>query len=338
MTISNEQKLNALEVIKSTRTIQEAADLTGISKTTIHRWKQEMDAESNSQQYTLPESPDDDLPVDQIVEHLHARFKRRKAHRESKKWIPIQMKSDDPIGLLWLGDPHIDDNYCDWDSLRSHLAIIRSQPGVYGCSLGDYQNNWIGRLGRLYGEQDTSHKTAWKLVEWLISEMNPLILIGGNHDMWSGSGDPLKWITRGHSILEDWEARIELQFPNGRKCRIHAAHDMPGHSQWNALHAQGKMARFKGNASLYISGHRHNWALSQIELVEQESTAWLARARGYKFHDSYAFVKGFEQQRFGQAILQVIDPHNTNPVSWVQCFADPEEGANYLEYRRQLLR
>lgn len=336
MPVTNEQKSQALELIKTHGTLREASSASGIAKTTLHRWLQVARQDANQEKYTLPEMPDDDLPIDQIVEHLHSRFKKRKAYRESKKWIPIKMKSDEPIGLLWMGDPHIDDNHCDWDSLRAHLDIIRSYSGVYGCSLGDYQNNWIGRLGRLYGEQDTSHKTAWKLVEWLIEEMNPLILIGGNHDMWSGSGDPLKWITRGHTILEDWEARIELQFPNGRNCRIHAAHDMPGHSQWNSLHAQNKMARFKSNASLYISGHRHNWALGQIELVEQETTAWLARARGYKFHDTYAFVKGFEQQRFGQAILQVIDPHNPSPVSWVQCFADPQEGAEYLQYRRQL--
>jgi len=173
-------------------------------------------------------------------------------------------------------------------------------------------------------------------VEWLIQEMNPLVLIGGNHDMWSGAGDPLKWMCGLNTVREDWEARISINFPNGRKCRIHAAHDMPGHSQWNSLHAQNKMARFKGHAELYISGHRHNWGLAHIEDVERKKTAWLARARGYKFHDTYAFVKGFEQQNFGQAILQVIDPHNPSPVSWVQCFADPQEGADYLKFRQSL--
>ena len=111
---------------------------------------------------------------------------------------------------------------------------------------------------------------------------------------------------------------------------------MKGHSEWNSLHAQNKMARFKSHAHLYISGHRHNWGLAHIEDVERKTTAWLARARGYKFHDTYAFVKGFEQQNFGQAILQVIDPNNDSPVSWTQCFADPHEGAEYLKFRQSL--
>jgi len=314
--------------------IRDAAAALGISKSEFQR---RLD-KAKTQSYILPEIPEDDLPVEEIVSHLHQRFQKRKAHKEATKWYNIDMKSDDPIGLLWLGDPHIDDNYCDWDSLQAHLDIIRSHTHIYGCSVGDYQNNWVGRLGRLYGEQDTSHKTAWKLVEWLVTQMNPLVLIGGNHDMWSGAGDPLKWIAGGHTIREDWEARICLRFPNGRECRIHAAHDMSGHSQWNALHAQNKMARFKGHADLYISGHRHNWGLAQIEDVEKKSTSWLARCRGYKFHDTYAMVKGFDQQNFGQAIFQLIDPQSESPTSRVQCFVDPQAGADYLDYLLSLRR
>lgn len=281
----------------------------------------------------MPEEVPDDLPIDEVIDHLHKRFSQRKKHKESKKWQSIKLKSNEPIALVWMGDPHIDDNYCDWDSLRRDLAVIQSNKNIYGCNLGDLQNNWIGRLSRLYGEQETSHKTAWKLVEWLIDEMNPLILIGGNHDMWSGAGDPINWMHMPHSINEAWEARVSLDFPNGRSCKIHAAHDMSGHSQWNNLHAQGKRAKMGGQADLYISGHKHNWGLAQIEQVELEKTAWLARARGYKYYDTYAMVKGFEQQKFGQSIIQVVDPNSESSTSWIQCFADVVEGSKYLEYR-----
>lgn len=320
------------EAVGQFGSIRKAAEALGISKSELGRRVQA----AKKRGYELPDLPEEDLPINDLVEHLHSRFKQRKEYKEATRWRDINMKSDRPIGLMWFGDPHIDDNYCDWDSLRSHLALTSPENGIYGCNLGDSQNNWVGRLGRLYGEQDTSHKTAWRLVEWLIREMNPLILIGGNHDMWSGAGDPLKWITGGHTVRDDWEVKVRINFPNGRQCRIHAAHDMKGHSEWNALHAQNKMARFKGHADLYISGHRHNWSLAQIENVEQKTTAWLARARGYKFHDTYAFVKGFEQQNFGQAILQVINPHSKSPTNWTHCFADPVEGCQYLKYLQSL--
>lgn len=313
-------------------TIDKAAEALGMPRSTFYYQL----SKPKSEEYSLEHLPEDDIPVDDIVNHLQSRFQKRKTHKEATKWRKIKMKSNKPIGLLWMGDPHIDDNYCDWDSLRQHIEIIASYDGIYGCSVGDYQNNWVGRLGRLYGKQDTSHETAWKLVQWLIESINPMILIAGNHDMWSGAGDPLKWIASPHTIMQDWEARVSLEFPNGRECKIHAAHDFSGHSQWNALHGNTKVAKFKQHAELYICGHRHNWALSQIENVERETTSWLARCRGYKFHDDYAFVKGFEQQNFGQAILQVIDPTNPSPVSWVQCFADPENGADYLKWRQSL--
>lgn len=339
--LTDDKILDVAQALESAPNVTEAARMLNIPRTTfISRMQAGIERgiirskEVNTETYSIDIEPDDDQNIEDIVETLTDRFKKRKNYIESKNWRQIRMKSNEPIGLLWLGDPHVDDNYCDWEKLRSHIDIIQSNDGIYGCGLGDYQNNWVGRLSRLYSEQDTSHSTAWKLVEWLINNINPLILIGGNHDMWSGSGDPLKWMTQSHTIREDWEAKVEITFPNGESCKIHAAHDMPGHSQWNPLHAQTKMAMFKSNAHLYISGHKHIWALAQIELTEQKSSAWLARARGYKYYDTFALTKGYDQQHFGQAILQVINPLAQNPTGFVHCFADVETGAEYLKFLR----
>ena len=337
---TRQQAIDALLAVEQYGTITKASKALGIPRTTLSNRiqvaeREQITLETKEDTYVLDELPEDDIPVDEIINTLTNRFKKRKTYVESKEWRAIKMKSNAPIGLLWLGDPHVDDNYCDWETLRRHVDIIQKNKNIYGCGLGDYQNNWVGRLGRLYGEQDTSHETAWKLVEWLINSINPLILIGGNHDMWSGSGDPLKWMTKPHTVREDWEAKIEVKFPNGKSCFIHAAHDMKGHSQWNPLHAQQKMAMFKNNAHLYIAGHRHNWALANIELVEQKMTTWLARARGYKYWDTYALVKGFDNQNFGQAILQVINPQALQPTGFCQCFVDVETGAEYLNFLEQ---
>ena len=327
-----DKNLQAIQLVDKHGSLTEASKATGIPRSTLF----DRYHKATEKNYSLPNEIENDLSADDLVNILHKRFKKRKEHKESKKWIHITMKNNDPIMLLWMGDPHIDDNFCDWDTLRDHLALIQENENVYGCSLGDLSNNWVGRLARLYAEQDNSESTSWKLVEWLIEKMDPLILIGGNHDMWSGSGDPIRWMKKGHTIHEDWEARISLDFPNGKSCRIHVAHDMPGHSQWNALHAQTKMMKFKSNAHLYISGHKHNWALACNEQVEQENVAWLARARGFKYHDNFAMVKGFDQQKFGQSIAQVIDPNNSSSLSWNQCFVDPQEAVDYLNFRKSI--
>ena len=239
------------------------------------------------------------------------------------------------MGLAWLGDPHVDDDGCDWPTLRRHVKCIQETEGFHGCSIGDVSNNWVGRLAALYAKQSATAKEAWKLVEWLIKEIDPLILIAGNHDMWSGAGDPVNWMKKPHTVYEDWSARIQLCFPNGTNTRLIAAHDMAGHSMWNQLHGPMKQAKFLQNADFYIAGHKHTWALSQIELPEADRTPWLARARGYKFFDDYAVKLSLEEQRYGHSIAMIIDPNEDSPVRRVTCFADLEEGADYLTYKRK---
>ena len=45
-----------------------------------------------------------------------------------------------------------------------------------------------------------------------------------------------------------------------------------------------------------------------MEQVQEDHCSWLARARGYKVMDEYAKVRGYEEQNYGHAILQVINP------------------------------
>ena len=349
--MTEKQKAQALEyVAKHNNNITEAAKDMGIARGTLaYRLRmagwERTDAmiegadESNSYttadgEITIPVLPDENLSPEELVERMTTSFNRKKENHESRRWIPIKVNSNMPIGLAWLGDPHVDDDGCDWPTLRRHVKLIQETEGFHGCSIGDVSNNWVGRLAALYANQSATAQEAWKLVEWLIKEIDPLILIAGNHDMWSGAGDPVNWMKKPHTVYEDWSARIELRFRNGSSTRLIAAHDMAGHSMWNQLHGPTKMARFQQNADFYIAGHKHTWALSQIELPEANRTPWLARARGYKFFDDYAVKLSLEEQRYGHSIAMIIDPNEDDPVRRVTCFADLEEGADYLTYKR----
>lgn len=335
--------LSAVALYKQTGSTSGAAKACGLSRSTMrYRLRQAKErgflkenAEVEAQTYFLQNLPEEDADIETIIDHLTDRFEKRKQYNDAKAWRTIRMKDDSPIGLLWFGDPHLDDNGCDWPVLRRHVELVQENDAVYGCGLGDYQNNWIGRLSRLYAHQDTSHDTAWRLVEWFIQNINPLILVGGNHDMWTGAGDPLKWMTDAHSINEDWEAKVKIDFPNKRFCKIFAAHDMPGHSQWNPLHGQKKMAMFQSNAHLYIAGHKHNWELAQMEQVQEGHCSWLARARGYKVMDEYAKVRGYEEQNYGHAIFQVINPKAKSEEGFTTCFVDVETGIDFLNFLRE---
>ena len=154
--------------------------------------------------------------------------------------------------------------------------------------------------------------------------------------MWSSTrhDDPLHWIANGVGApMEDWSARIKLEFPNGRIGKVHAAHNFKGHSQWNTLHGLQKAAHMKEDADLYVAGHTHNWALHQEESASRDFTYWLARCRGYKFLDEYADVLGYLPQQGGASIVSVFDP-NAEGSGFVQCFADVASAARYLTWLR----
>ncbi len=284
---------------------------------------------------TAPILPDDDMPTEEIISTMCKRFEKRVAHEDAKKWMKFAVDTDQPIGICWFGDPHIDDNGCNWPLLKEHIEICKNTPGLYGANIGDTHNNWVGRLVKEYANQDTSRQTAFKLIEWLFkkSGVRWLIMLMGNHDSWNFGKESMGQIAANICPMVDWRAQFKLVFKGGRECLIDAAHDHKGHSQWNALHGQQRASTMGGIADLYIAGHRHNWALAQNECPETGRVYHLARARGYKHIDDYAVTNGFGNQAHGSSIVTVIDP-KASALNFVRCFADVKEGADYLTYLR----
>lgn len=335
--ITNEMMQEALQAVQEHGTITKAADALGLSRSTFnHRYKMGVSLFGKAEgKITPPVLPDDDIPVEQIIDQLCGRFKKRNDHDAAKKWMEFRVNSDEPIGICWFGDPHIDDNGCNWPLLKEHIDIVATTPGMYGANIGDTHNNWVGRLTKEYANQDTSVGTAYKLIEWFFKDsgINWLIMLTGNHDSWNDDARLLKKIAEHLCPMIDWRAQFKLVFKGGRECLIDAAHDHKGHSQWNGLHGQQKAATMGGTAHLYIAGHRHYWGLAQHECPETNRVYSLARARGYKHIDQYAVTCGFGNHQQGSSIVSVIDP-KAPEINMVRCFADVREGAEYLTYLR----
>jgi hypothetical protein len=249
--------------------------------------------------------------------------------------MEFKVASDLPIAINWFGDPHIDDDGCNWPLLKKHIELCKNTPGMFGANIGDTHNNWVGRLAKEYANQNTSRGTAFKLIEWFFLEsgVNWLMILLGNHDAWNFGAETMSRITKNVCPMSDWRAQIKLSFSNGAECLIDAAHDHSGHSQWNSLHGQQKASAMGGIAHLYIAGHKHNWALAQNECPHTGRIYHLARTRGYKHIDHYGENLGFGSQKFGSSIVTVIDP-KANDLNRIRVFADPEEGAAYLTYLR----
>ena len=333
--LTKKEALQALNEADGNKTL--AAELLGVPRTTFRHALTRKDESSGIE---IPELPDDDIPVEEIINHMAQRFERRTKAFKARQWMRYKLHANEPIGICWVGDPHVDSNGCNWTLLREHCRILKDTPGLFGASIGDHSDNWVGRLTRLYSHSEQSRATAIRLIEWLIrdSGVNWMLLLRGNHDMWTNEkrDDPLHWLAHPMGIpVEDWSAKIVLEFPNGREAKIHASHNFKGHSMWNSLHGLQKSAHMKEEAHLYVAGHTHNWALHQEESASRDFTYWLARCRGYKFLDDYAELLGHSPQQGGASIVSIFDPDATTDSGFVQCFADVDQGARYLSWLRK---
>lgn len=279
-----------------------------------------------------------DLPIADLVADRIRRFDLKKKHEDSRKLIPVRVDSSLPVGILHFGDPHLDDDGTDIALVQQHARLVRETPGLWAATVGDATNNWIGRLARLYAQQSTTAVEAWRLAEWFFAEARDwLYVVGGNHDAWSGAGDPLQWITRQMGALfQESEVRLELRFPNKAGVRVNCRHDFAGRSMYNPAHGPMKALFFGVRDHVAIAGHTHESAYGVLKDPDTAITMHAIRVASYKVIDRFAKERGFRDQHLGPACVTVIRPElpNEHP-DLVKVFWDPFEGADYLTFLRR---
>lgn len=280
--------------------------------------------------------PDDDVPIEELIEQRKRKFAHKREHEEASKLIPIRIKLHGPIALLHFGDPHIDDDGTDIEALEAHTALVNETEGLFACSVGDTTNNWVGRLARLYADQSTSAAQAWRLAEWFVKRCDWLYMIAGNHDLWSGAGDPLKWIAKQQNALyRSSEARIALRFPNGTEVRVNARHDHSGSSIWNPTHGPMKAAIMGTRDHIYVAGHQHTSGYSMLKDPISGACMHLVRVSSYKRFDRYAREKGFRDNTFSPCVVTVINPDlPEDHPDQIKVFWEPTEAVRYLNFLR----
>lgn len=337
-----------IEICQSEKSHQAAADKLGLSvrgvMKRLERCKEAYglvpDKGANARppavELELPDFPDEDIAVERIIDLQTERFTKRRTSFDAHTWFVIKVKDPLPIGIVWFGDPHVDDNGCNWPVLRRHVDLCRDTEGLYGGNVGDTTNNWSGRLVRLYANQDTSVKTARRLAEWFMLESGVrwLIWILGNHDAW-GDGSAIlaqmaKRLGTHKLVCHDWEARFKLLFPNGWEIRIYVAHNFKGTSIWNPMHGPMREGQLGEDADVYVCGDRHTSALFHFENVARGHSQYFMRVRGFKFMDDHARHGGFKEQSEGCSGVTVFDPEKRS----VSAFLNVEEGVEFLKMKR----
>jgi UDP-2,3-diacylglucosamine pyrophosphatase LpxH len=285
----------------------------------------------------LPEFQDDDISAEEILEHMGERFTQRLKHEDSKRWFKVRIRDTKPVGITFIGDPHLGANGCNIPLLRSDIDTAAKTEGVYCINLGDTADNWsYGNLIRLYADNDVSRQTERRLARWFLQDAGVkwIVWLMGNHDTMAGEFSTYLKTINAHQVpMLDWRAKFKLVFSNESEVLIDAAHNHKGTSIYNRLHGQKRAALWGEDADIYVAGHLHNWAMTQEEL-DDGRVVCLARARGYKWLDDFAVRHGFADNVQGASIMFVIDSEESQPTRRIKPFADIEEGAEYLTWKR----
>ena len=297
--------------------------------------------------------PADELPVEEIWEYRKRQFAQKDAFEKAAKLRPVKVKISGPIGILHFGDPHVDDDGTDIAQLERHCKAVREGEGLFGANIGDTTNNWVGRLARLYGDQGTSAKQAWLMAEYFLHfcpGRNPaelshkerkallskwIYLVAGNHDCFSGAGDPIKWIVRQAAApYEASQVRLGLTFPNGREVRVNARHDFKGTSQWNPAHGSMRASKEGFHDHILINGHKHKSGYGLIKDPSNGTISHCIQVASYKVHDRYAKERDFADQHISPSVVTIIDPEATE-TGLVTVFHDVEQAVDYLKFKRR---
>lgn len=313
-----------------------AAEAAGVARSTFeHRLKYAQNNPPPEPEFEVPDLPNELPSIDELLDRRKSEWHRVNKARTARKLIRINVKVDGPFGIAHFGDPHLDDPGTDIESLEKDVQTVQRTPALFGGNVGDNHNNWVGRLARLYAEQETTAREAWMLVEWLIQSIDWLYLIKGNHDVWSGPGDPLDWISKGPGILEPHGARIALMSPNGVETRINARHDFHGHSMWNEVHGPKKAAKMGWRDHILVCGHKHTSGFALDKCPASGLVSNIIRVAGYKVHDSYASQLGLPDQNIFPSCVTIIRPDEPeDSPRRVHFIPDLREGAEYLSWLR----
>lgn len=158
MLASELRKIDVLSLVEEYGGLRPAARATDTHYTTLHTIYHEQLAIHDA-------LPTGEIPIDDLVREREAKFAAKQEREDAMKLVNVRVKDSKPIGILHFGDPHVDDDGTDIATLKKHMSYTRKIDGLYGANIGDTTNAWVGRLAKLYGEQSTSAREAYRLAD-----------------------------------------------------------------------------------------------------------------------------------------------------------------------------
>ena len=285
--------------------------------------------------------PEQEQDYEELCRVRALKFDHARAFEDVRRLIPVKLPyKGSCIGILALGDLHLDDEGCDLQLARSHAKLVREfgdgtpGNGCYAISIGDHLNNWQLGLSRKFAEQSTTLAEGHVIVQGFLQELKGhwLCILGGNHDEWGTLKYFLDKIARdcGTRYI-DSAAGLELKFPTGNIVRMRLAHQLPGNSIYQMAHSQSRDAIFRYRWEIVMSGHVHKSGYAVLKQEDTQIISHCIQLASYEVYSAYARGKQMKDAHISPCAFLIINSNlpPTHP-DMVKVYWDPFEGVEVL--------
>jgi hypothetical protein len=269
-----------------------------------------------------------------VAEYLAAQkdaHARKREYHEGKRRIPVTVDIDGPYGVALFGDLHGDDEGCDLGLFEHHCDTVKeSGLPVLSFNLGDFTNNWVGKLSHLWAHQATTEGEGRKVIEYALGRIKWTAVILGNHDVWTPVCEMI--CNRMNIAAVTHGGKFYISSRDGQIV-LDLAHHHRGSSMYNNAHGQTKRAYRGSDADIIAGAHIHSSGYHQTCNPETGKIGHAVRVSSYKVVDEYADRLGFGNEAISPCVFFVCDP-SAEPHKRVRYFADPQDGIIFLRALR----
>lgn len=189
----------------------------------------------------------------------------------------ITVPGNVPIGIVFVSCMHLGSRYVQHKAFADFLEQVIAIPNLYWIDLGDQVEGMQG-----FFDVASAHEQALAdpklqrlllahVLDKLASAGRLLCGFAGQHGAdWArrkSAEDPIKRLYLERNIRY-FDGQVYLNLTVGdQRYKIFAAHQLPGRSMYNKVHAQRRAALFKApNADIVVQGDAHQYAVQQVAL------------------------------------------------------------------------
>lgn len=278
-------------------------------------------------------------PFESVVQARKEEFRRVKDAGDGRTIHRVAMADNGPYCLIALGDPHLDSPGTDLGLWERWIEPLDAGKHIHGLALGDWLDNWVGKLQHIWGSSETPAPEGWVLFEGYLDQIADHLLasVSGNHDDWSGYTDLLGYMMRQRGVLHRANSiRVGLAGPNGRTITIGMRHRFAGNSQWNPAHAVMKAAQMGWRDTLLIGGDKHISGDGLVRCPDSGKLTWAYQVAAFKVMDDYGDQLGLMDKHVSPAVAFVVDPRRAdNDPQLITAFHEPDAAVDYLGFLRR---